>query len=326
MINKCNFNNKWLVGIAEHVDALAMTLGIFAILSSPLSLEFHNKFQKHTKSVASVNTAQLKKSGITLTALPIEVKKEDTHMDLAKKLSDKDIFMALALSVENVPSTAYVDASGANAGAGYCIEARRKSLGLDVVKIDLAMAGFSEKEISDLVSKDTQRIEAVQVTKEQALRLLSMTKPKYELMAKEALGDEYFNALPSHKKDVLSYLAYNTGGPEKFVKLMKAVKNNNEIEALSQLTPSIRTKGGLVKNNRLRAWAQAAWIGSEELKQALNEPVEFEKKYAGKSGQEKFIHAHMAFISKKLTIKREGLTQQKEDKGGDYKKKGFHKK
>jgi hypothetical protein len=219
-------------------------------------------------------------------------------MDLARRLAKLDTFMALALSVENVPKTAYVDAAGANAGAGYCIEARRRAHGSDKVKSDLRKAGFAETEIANLLSRETARIESVKVGKAQALRLLAMTKPHYESMAREALGAKTFNALPSHKQDVLSYLAYNTGGPKKFVKLLRAVKEKDDVAALSQLAPSVRTEDGhALKNHRLRAWAQAAWVGSDELEAALARPLAFEKNFAGKRGQEKFIHARMAFFN-----------------------------
>ena len=296
----------WMAGSAQRSNSINLTM-ISAMVVLSCSLLGATHFEKaHQAQVASALAAQAAlKAAPALAPLPIAVEIGDTHMDLAKKLAKKDAFMALALSVESVPSTAYVDAAGANAGAGYCIEARRRGLGLEKVKSDLKLAGFAEAEISDLTSRISQKIQAVQVTKEQALRLLSITKPQYQSMARSALGAKAFDALPSHKQDVLSYLAYNTGGPKKFVKLLSAVKNNDDIAALSQLAPSVRTKSGAVKkNNRLRAWAQAAWVGHDELIHALAAPVVFEKKYASGSGQEKFIHAHMAFIAGKLSRNR----------------------
>jgi hypothetical protein len=242
-----------------------------------------------------------------LAPLPIDVKEGDTHMDLARKLVGKDTFMALALSVENAPAFAYVDAAGANAGAGYCIQARRRALGRAKIEAELAWAGFGPQDVKSLLSHDAKVIEAVPVKHENTLRLLAITKPQYEIMARDAVGSKVFDKLPHHKKDVLSYIAYNTGGPEKFVKLLAAVRAGDDLAALGQLAPSVKVSSGKkLKNHRLRAWAQAAWVGPSELGKALEKPLLFEKNYAHGKGQEKFIHANFALIKSKIDARRAG--------------------
>lgn len=237
-------------------------------------------------------------AGRTLAQLPIPIEPGQSHRQLARRMAQQDAFMALALGVEASPERAYVDAAGANAGAGYCVEMRRRALGEPLVRDELARAGFPQGDIESLLSRNGSRIEAVRVGQAQSLRLLVISKPQYQAMARKAVGAHTFDALPPNKKDVLSYLAYNTGGPEKFVKLIAAVRSGNDVVALSQLAPSVSIgKGKRLKNHRLRAWAQAAWIGTDELKKALEKPVAFELAYAGQTGQSKFIQAHEVFLA-----------------------------
>jgi hypothetical protein len=238
------------------------------------------------------------KKGPPLAMLPIAITPGQTHRQIAKMMVKKDAFIALALGVESSPAKAYVDAAGANAGAGYCVEMRRRALGEAQVRDELARAGFFDDDINNLLSRDGGRIESVKVGQAQSLRLLVISKPQYEEMARKAVGSKVFDALPSNKKDVLSYLAYNTGGPQKFVKLIHAVRAGDDVAALSQLAPTVKVAHGKkLKNHRLRAWAQAAWMGPEQLKKALDTPVAFELAYAGQKGQEKFIQAHAAFLT-----------------------------
>lgn len=251
--------------------------------------------------VAAVAVAHAAKKIVVLEPLPIKPLPGQSHRDIARALAKRDPFMALALGVEDSPAKAYVDRAGANVGAGYCIEARRRALGEPKVRGELERAGFDDEEIASLLSRDKGRIEAVNVGHEKSLRLLSMTKPQYEAMAREAVGAKLFARLPAHKRDVLSYLAYNTGGPSKFVKLIAAVQSGNDVAALSELAPSVRgPEGKKLRNHRLRAWAQAAWISAEELKNALDKPIAFESAYAGKMGQKRFIQNHWAFLMEKM--------------------------
>lgn len=237
-------------------------------------------------------------SGPALAALPISVEPGQSHRQLAVRVAKTDSFLALALGVEGSPERAYVDAAGANAGAGYCVEMRRRARGEGVVRDELSRAGFAGGDIESLLSRDGARIEGVRVSQAQSLRLLVISKPQYQEMARRAVGAAVFDALPPHKRNVLSYLAYNTGGPEKFVKLIDAVRVGNDVEALSQLGPSVSIgKRKKLKNHRLRAWAQAAWMGGDELGKALEKPLEFELAYAGQTGQAKFIQSHWSFLS-----------------------------
>lgn len=234
---------------------------------------------------------------IFLVTLPLDIAGLSSHREIAMKLVGIDNFMALALSVENVPDRAYVDAAGANVGAGYCIEIRRRIYGEKIVASELARAGFDPREIESLMSREEERVVAVVVNDAQALRLLAITKPQYEKLARNAAGHAVFDALPAHKRDVLSYIAYNTGSPGSFVKLMNAVRSGDDVAALSELAPSVDMgRGKLVKNHRLRAWAQAAWIGPGPLARALSKPVAFESTYASLAGQKRFIVAHWGFL------------------------------
>lgn len=226
--------------------------------------------------------------------VPVALVAGESHIDIARKLVASDTFMALALGVEDVPGRAYMDAAGANVGAGYCVEMRRRIYGDAQIAAELAQAGFKPAEVASLMSRQEALVESVEVDNAQALRLLSITKPQYSTLARNAVGPSVFDALPSHKKDALTYLAYNTGTPASFVKLMQAVR---AVAALSELAPSFALgKGRKVKNHRLRAWAQAAWIGPEALGKALSKPGAFESTYASIKGQRRFILAHWSLL------------------------------
>lgn len=297
----------WVAGRAQRSVAATpsgmlsiamLSMAMLGLQAAPWSDWFGNQERSGVQAVAQPPK---------LARLPVDISPGDSHMDLARKLVGKDTFMALALSVESAPAFAYVDAAGANAGAGYCIQARRRALGRAKIEAELAFAGFEPEAVKSLLSQDAKRIESVPVDHENTLRLLTITKPQYESMARDAVGSKVFDKLPSHKKDVLSYLAYNTGGPEKFVKLLAAVRAGDDLSALGQLAPSIRVSSGKkLKNHRLRAWAQAAWVGPPELAKALEKPILFEKSYAHRVGQEKFIHAHLAFFKSKVDARRDG--------------------
>lgn len=225
--------------------------------------------------------------------LPVEMVSGESHLDMARKLVHRDTFMALALGVEDVPARAYVDAAGANVGAGYCVEMRRRIHGDTQIAAELAQAGFEFEEIESLMSRDEQRVESVKVDNAQALRLLVITKPQYAELARNAVGAAVFDALPSHKQDALAYLSYNTGAPASFVKLIQAVRAGDEVAALSEFAPSFTLgKGQKIKNHRLRAWVQATWIGPDALGRALARPDAFESTYASLKGQRRFIVAH----------------------------------
>lgn len=299
---------QWKTGSAARgLQVDVASLCIFAALSAGMMFGL-GKAARHDApgqgAMEAVSAAPAKADAEAgLAELPIAPELGESAQDLAKRLVGKDTFLALALSVEDAPKRAYMDGAGANVGAGYCIDARRKGLGDAAVRADLALAGFAPPEIGKLMSRNRKMVESVEVDSKHALRLLAITKPHYEEMAREAVGADFFGELPKHKQDVLSYLSYNTGGPKKFVNLLRAVKKQDDLAALAELAPKFRSGGSKANpkfklNHRLRAWAQAAWMGPETLGDALREPDLFEKSYAGSTGQDKFIKNHMAFFDK----------------------------
>jgi hypothetical protein len=309
-------NKKWKRPVVGGLRAGAA--GMCAAAALTVGLAFGLSWERQGAPAQAALTKAAQAPATPLARLPIEPLEGESSKALARRLVDKDTFFALALSVEDTPPRAYVDRAGANAGAGYCVDARRKALGDDAVRSDLQSAGFSLESIAHLMSKDPKRIESVEVDARQALRLLTITKPQYESMARAAMGAEAFEKLPKHRQDVLSYISYNTGGPEKFVNLLDAIKRRDDAAALSEMAPKFRwgsTKSGKPKfklNHRLRAWAQVAWMGPGELTKAIEEPVHFERSYAGSSGQDKFIKQHMAFFDKQGARK---ATQSRKDQG-----------
>ena len=298
-----------MAGAAGMCAAAALTVG----LAFGLGLASHPAAQKVVYAQA------VEAPGPKLAPLPIEPQEGEGAKALARRLVDRDTFFALVLSVEDTPKFAYVDAAGANAGPGYCVDARRKALGDEAVRADLESAGFSGADIESLMSRDPRRIEAVAVDARQSLRLLAITKPQYERMARDAIGTQAFEKLPKHRQDVLSYISYNTGGPSKFVNLLEAIKRQDDVAALSEMAPKFRwgsTKSGKPKfklNHRLRAWAQVAWLGPSELAKAIEAPAQFERSYAGSAGQDKFIKQHMAFFDK-LSQRRAARLGEKQPK------------
>lgn len=238
--------------------------------------------------------------------LPIEVKEGDKVIDLARRALGKDTFLALALAVEGMPNYAHIGAARTvNVGAGYCVSARMRALGKDQVRKDLSLAGFGSEEIETLLREKKEEVEQVEVSRKQGLRLLALVKPHYEQMAKKAYGNG-FEKLPEHQRASLTYLAYNTGNPKAFKKLIWAAKSGKEAFALRQLATGWRDKSGeMRKDHRLRAWMQAAWSGPEKLGEALEKPLKFELRYADEKGQEKFILARMSELAKRKAIERE---------------------
>lgn len=309
---------QWKTGFASRGLQVDMaSLCILAALSAGMMFGLGKAARQDAPEPGAAVAKAAEKSESALAELPIIPEPGESVQDLAKRLVGKDTFLALALSVEDAPKRAYVDRAGANVGAGYCIDARRKGLGEAAVRADLALAGFSVAEIGKLMSRNNRLIESVEVDAKQSLRLLAITKPQYEGLAREAVGAEFFEELPKHKQDVLSYLSYNTGGAKKFVNLLRAVKKRDDMAALAEMAPKFRVGGSKGSprfrlNHRLRAWAQAAWMGPEFLKDALREPDQFEKSYAGSSGQDKFIKNHMAFFDKLAQNKARAMTNAKE--------------
>ena len=144
---------KWRAGPSGAADvgmlAVVAALSLALCAGAPAALRAAMGASAEAKPAPSAARPAAVPAGPVLAKLPIEVAPGERHMDLAAKLAKKDAFMALALSVESVPDKAYVDAAGANAGAGYCVDARRRAHGEAMVREDLRMAGFSEAAIGD---------------------------------------------------------------------------------------------------------------------------------------------------------------------------------
>lgn len=229
-----------------------------------------------------------------LAPLPVALPKNAAWSDrrLAKELLGRDAFMALAIAIERLPARGYMDAAGANVGAGYCVSRRLKDHGARKVRADLARAGFRQDQIEALVSEAPARVEATRVSQEQGLRLLSLMKPEYQSAAVRAIGEELWGRLPENKRAALTYLSYNTGDVGQFKKLIRAARKGNEIEALRQMSVEWTDQRGRDrKNHRLRAWTQAAWASPLALSEAVSQPMLFELSFAGAQGQESFINA-----------------------------------
>lgn len=237
-----------------------------------------------------------------------------SDLRLARELLEKDPFMALTVAVERLPERGYMDSAGANAGAGYCVSRRLRDHGEEVVRSDLLAAGFSASQAKELMSEEPRRVEAVEVTQAQGLRLLALMKPSYERLAISAVGEELWSTLAENKKAALSYLAYNTGNVGSFKKLLEAAKRGDDAEALRQMSVAWRDKKGRSqKNHRLRAWAQAAWASRGTLGEAVRQPLIFELSFAGSRGQESFIRAALKRGQKRgMEVQRLSLSENLE--------------
>ncbi len=235
----------------------------------------------------------------------LNIKPNDTVSEIAQKALESDRFIALALMVENIPERPYVDAAGVNVGAGYCVTKRLAALGKEKVAADLAFAGFSEAHIKDLLSqKKEAQLSHIHVTKAQAISLLMITKPEYEQMAKKAIGAPFFDALKPEKQDTLTYLTYNTGGLHTFKKLVQAIRSAQPQAALQEMTPRWKSENGKWNlNHRLRAWAQASFLG-KPLEVAIQDPHAFEKQFAHKKGERAFLQENEDLIAQKAKEQR----------------------
>lgn len=184
-------------------------------------------------------------------------------------------FLALASTVEGLENRAYVDPGGLNVGFGYCITKRTEIYGIARVVRDLRDSGFQEGDITTLTLErptTAQRVQqtAVPVSAAQALRLLNLVRSDYESIARGAVGETAFDALPAHRRAALTWLAYNTGdGFSQFRQLIAAVQTGQHHEAVRHLTPSYSDRGSNVVNARAGTLLMAAYWSDSGLTTAV---------------------------------------------------------
>lgn len=250
--------------------------GVQAVAPKVTPAQAQARFAQALAVLRAGRTAAVAPSTAALDAAGLpHVAAADTSKTLAIKLLAADRpFLALAVSLEDLRTVPYWDPGGMNLGMGYCVDKREAEKGALSVRADLEAIGLPEASIQDVLSNTRARQERVRLTPDQALALLARTAPEYEAVARQAIGGKTFDALPSHRRAALSWLAYNTGDTNfnKFRSLHAAVKSNAVIEALDHLTPHYRDGGVMVPNARAGTWLMAAFWSKDGLKAAIERP------------------------------------------------------
>lgn len=204
----------------------------------------------------------------------IEVTPDMTNKQIAAKLLEQGHhFQALAVTLESLETRPYRDGCGLNVGMGYCINARIREHGVEHVRNDLLSAGIQSSNVDVLLGKNAKAQSQVELTKTQALSLLSITEEGYMTRVRDIVGPKVFDNLKPNEKGVLGWLGYNTGDAlGKFNQLLMAVRQNNKAEAVKHMTPFFAQQGKMVPNARAGSWLMAAYWSEDAMKNAIANP------------------------------------------------------
>lgn len=182
-------------------------------------------------------------------------------------------FQALAVTLEGLETKPYRDGCGLNVGMGYCIDARVREYGTSRIRQDLLNAGLSTEQTDVLMGNDKKAQLKVELTRTQALALLSLTEGDYRTRARDLIGQKVFDALPSNRQAVMTWLSYNTGdGLARFNRLLTAVRQDRTSDAVQHMTPFFSQGGTMVPNARAGSWLMAAYWSNDAMKTALDRP------------------------------------------------------
>jgi hypothetical protein len=218
-----------------------------------------------------------------LVALPIQIDDENplSEQELAEALLPHDSFLATAVTVERLRLSVYFDPN-ANIGMGYCIPRRVAEYGKAHVREDFLRAGIEAKEADALLSGSRKRLKDVHITQSQALRLLIITKADYESIARNTVGDKAFGALSPERRDMLTYLAYNSS-LRNFGNMANAVRRGQDHQAMAEMVPAFHDAAGAMQMNyRLASYLWSGWMG--KLADAIHDPMRHEGLYANADG------------------------------------------
>lgn len=190
-----------------------------------------------------------------------------------KLFSINQPFQALAVTLEGLETKPYRDGCGLNVGMGYCIDARVRENGPIRVRQDLTDAGLSLSQVDTLMGNDRKAQTGIELTRTQALALLGLTENDYRVRARDLVGQQVFDRLPSNRQAVLTWLSYNTGdGLARFNRLLTAVRQDKPSEAVQHMTPFFSQGGQMVPNARAGSWLMAAYWSNDAMKAAFDRP------------------------------------------------------
>lgn len=231
-----------------------------AFVMSPAKLKPLFSFQKEINGVPE--------------AAAFDVPENMPAQQVAQKLFDLGKpFQALAVTLEGLETKPYRDGCGLNVGMGYCIDARVREYGPGRVRQDLLGAGLTDAQTDILLGNDRKAQTGVELTRTQALALLSLTEGDYRNRARDLVGQRVFDALPDNRKAVMTWLSYNTGeGLGRFNRLLTAVRQDRTSDAVQHMTPFFQQGGQMVPNARAGSWLMAAYWSEDAMKSALARP------------------------------------------------------
>jgi GH24 family phage-related lysozyme (muramidase) len=245
---------------ADQAGESINLLGKQTFLMSPVELKPLFSFQKEAPGVPA--------------AAAFDVPENMASQQVAQKLFELGKpFQALAVTLEGLETKPYRDGCGLNVGMGYCIDARVREYGPARIRQDLLGAGLTAAQTDTLMGNDRKAQGAIELTRTQALALLSLTEGDYRTRARDLLGQKVFDALPSHRQAVMTWLSYNTGeGLGRFNRLLTAVRQDRTSDAVQHMTPFFSQGGQMVPNARAGSWLMAAYWSNDAMKAALARP------------------------------------------------------
>lgn len=281
-------NRSAAIGLAIKQGAAPATKGASAAASKASPSTASRALAAPAAAAAMISQAP--PPGVLERALPNAGEGMNSY-DIARALAKVDPFAALAAAVEDLKPRPYYDPGGLNVGFGYCITKRKAEYGEARIRADLAGSGFEPRQVEALLKDRKAEVSKIKVSPLQAVRLLQVTKPDYEMIASGAVGDKAFAALPEHKRAALTHLAYNTGNVAQFTSLVKAVRKGDTRNAILNMNVSWRDAGGVSHTNtRLQAWDGAMLEGVPTFLRALRDPVAFEGHMANPDGVQALAH------------------------------------
>lgn len=282
----------WYKRALSDIAGAAPTLLLYATALFPLSLNQTHEHKAEAPTVEQAPKTVLEAMGIQpmlmsrVDTKPIweqasvkskaafDVPENMTSQQVVQKLYDmKQPFQALAVTLEGLETKPYRDGCGLNVGMGYCIDARVRENGTIRVRQDLTDAGLSANQVEVLMGNDRKAQNGVELTRTQALALLGLTENDYRVRARDLVGQQVFDRLPSNRQAVLTWLSYNTGdGLARFNRLLTAVRQDKPSEAVQHMTPFFSQGGQMVPNARAGSWLMAAYWSEDAMKTAFAKP------------------------------------------------------
>lgn len=206
-----------------------------------------------------------KPTAAQLAFMPGRTGKVDTALTArtAAYLNADNPAASLVAMAEGMSLRAYDDpATGRNIGAGYSLTANSAT-----VRKDLEAVGVPGALVQDVIDGKAS------ITATQANRLLTLSIPRYEERARDAVGVDTWKAMSREKQAVLVDVAYQVGSVDKFKKAIAALKAGDDVAFLEETKTFYkdRTTGDLKEDKRRNALRASILAGDGRWRATINE-------------------------------------------------------